>query len=94
MAHQYEINQLGKEESWRIFRYIGELVGGFDELSGIEPAVTIYGSVRLKADDEIYTKTEEIARKLGELGFSIITGGGPGVMEAGNKGAERWLPDS
>ncbi len=87
MAREYEINQLGKEESWRIFRYIGELVGGFDELSGVEPAVTIYGSARLKPDDELYAKTEEIARRLGELGFSIITGGGPGVMEAANKGA-------
>ena len=87
MVREYEINQLGKEESWRIFRYIGELVGGFDELSGVEPAVTIYGSARLKPDEELYAKTEEIARKLGELGFSIITGGGPGVMEAANKGA-------
>lgn len=87
MAREYEINQLGKEESWRIFRYIGELVGGFDELSGVEPAVTIYGSARLKPDDELYVKTEEIARRLGELGFSIITGGGPGIMEAANKGA-------
>ena len=87
MVREYEINQLGKEESWRIFRYIGELVGGFDELSGVEPAVTIYGSARLKPDEELYAKTEEIARRLGELGFSIITGGGPGVMEAANKGA-------
>jgi hypothetical protein len=66
---------------------MGELVEGFDKLSGIQPAVTIYGSARLGADDELYTKTEEIALRLGELGFSIITGGGPGVMEAANKGA-------
>jgi hypothetical protein len=83
----YEINDLVKEESWRLFRIIGELVEGFDKLSGIEPAVSIYGSARLSADDELYRQTEEIARRLGELGFSIITGGGPGVMEAANKGA-------
>jgi hypothetical protein len=87
MAPEYEINQLAKEESWRMFRIIGELVEGFDELAGIEPAVTIYGSARLKAGDNLYAKTEEIARRLGELGFSIISGGGPGVMEAANKGA-------
>ncbi len=84
----YEINDLAKEESWRIFRLIGELVEGFDKLSGIEPAVTIYGSARIEPGDELYEQTAEIARRLGELGFSIITGGGPGVMEAANKGAK------
>ena len=87
MAREYEINELAKEESWRMFRIIGELVEGFDNLSGIEPAVTIYGSARLKVDDELYVQTEEIARRLGGAGFSIVTGGGPGVMEAANKGA-------
>ena len=87
MTPEYEINQLAKEESWRMFRIIGELVEGFDELAGVEPAVTIYGSARLKSDDELFAKTEETARRLGELGFSIISGGGPGVMEAANKGA-------
>jgi len=87
MSPEYEINQLAKEESWRMFRIIGELVEGFDELAGVEPAVTIYGSARLKPDDELFAKTEETARRLGELGFSIISGGGPGVMEAANKGA-------
>jgi len=87
MQQEYEINELAKEESWRMFRIIGELVEGFDKLSGIEPAVTIYGSARVKPGEELYAKTEEIARRLGEIGFSIITGGGPGVMEAANKGA-------
>jgi hypothetical protein len=87
MPQGYEINDLAKEESWRMFRIIGELVEGFDKLSGIEPAVTIYGSARLRAEDELYAKTEEIAHRLGQVGFSIITGGGPGVMEAANKGA-------
>jgi uncharacterized protein (TIGR00730 family) len=87
MPNEYEINELAKEESWRMFRIMGELVEGFDTLAGIEPAVTIYGSSRLKADDKIYAQTEEIANRLGKLGFSIVTGGGPGVMEAANKGA-------
>jgi len=87
MQQGYEINELAKEESWRMFRIMGELVEGFDKLSGIEPAVTIWGSARVRPGDEQYTKTEEIARRLGEIGFSIITGGGPGLMEAANKGA-------
>ena len=87
MSYGYEINDLAKEESWRMFRIIGELVEGFHRLSGVEPAVTIYGSARIKAGDELYAKTQEIACSLGHKGFSIITGGGPGVMEAANKGA-------
>jgi len=89
MSYEYEINELAKEESWRMFRIIGELVEGFDSLAGIEPAVTMYGSSRLTADDRLYAETEEIAYGLGQLGFSIVSGGGPGVMEAANKGARR-----
>jgi uncharacterized protein (TIGR00730 family) len=89
MPNGYEINELAKEESWRMFRIIGELVEGFDELAGIEPAVTIYGSSQLKEGEELYAQIEEVAYKLGKTGFSIITGGGPGVMEAANKGALR-----
>lgn len=85
--HDYEINQLAKEDSWRMFRIMGELVEGFDKLSGIERAVSIYGSARIGPEDEVYQQTREIARRLGESGFSIITGGGPGVMEAANRGA-------
>ncbi|MFC1978051.1 TIGR00730 family Rossman fold protein [Chloroflexota bacterium] len=87
MANKYEIDDLAKEESWRMFRIMGELVEGFDTLSGVEPAVSIYGSARLAVEDKLYAQTEEIAYRLGVLGFSIITGGGPGVMEAANKGA-------
>jgi len=87
MPYGYEINDLAKEESWRMFQILGELVEGFDSLSGIEPAVTIYGSAQLSADNELYAQTEEIAYRLGKMGFSIMTGGGPGVMEAANKGA-------
>jgi uncharacterized protein (TIGR00730 family) len=89
MPKDYEINQLAKEESWRMFRIIGEMVEGFDTLADIEPAVTIYGSSQLKADNKWYAQTEEIAYGLGKAGFSIMTGGGPGVMEAANKGARQ-----
>jgi uncharacterized protein (TIGR00730 family) len=89
MQYGYEINEMAKEESWRMFRILGELVEGFDKLSGIEPAVSIYGSARVKPDDDIYKNAEDIAYRLGKIGFSIITGGGPGVMEAANKGATR-----
>jgi len=89
MHDEYEINQLEKEESWRMFRIIGELVEGFDSLADIEPAVTVYGSARLKPENDLYSRTEEVAYLLGKAGFNIMTGGGPGVMEAANKGAAR-----
>jgi hypothetical protein len=56
MPYEYEINELVKEEAWRMFRIIGEFVSGFDALAGVEPAVTIYGSARLKPDDELYSQ--------------------------------------
>jgi uncharacterized protein (TIGR00730 family) len=87
MNERYEINQLAKEDSWRLFRIIGELVEGFDRLSGIEPAVTIYGSARLRPGTNDYEKTREIAYLIGKEGFNVITGGGPGAMEAANLGA-------
>ncbi|MBI2851216.1 MAG: TIGR00730 family Rossman fold protein [Chloroflexi bacterium] len=87
--HEYEINKLAKEESWRMFRIIGELVEGFDSLTGIEPAVSIYGSARLKEGDPLWKETEDIAYRLGKHGFNIITGGGPGIMAAANCGASR-----
>jgi uncharacterized protein (TIGR00730 family) len=87
MADRYEINQLAKEESWRLFRIIGELVEGFDRLSAIEPAITVYGASRMKPGTDDYEKTRRIAFLLGKEGFNIITGGGPGAMEAANLGA-------
>src|SRR4030043_987569 len=89
MNNEFEINQLAKEDSWRMFRIIGELVEGFDSLTDIEPAVTIYGSARLKPDNKWYLQTEEIAYLVGKDGFNIMTGGGPGVMEAANLGARK-----
>ena len=87
MNNEFEINQLAKEDSWRMFRIIGELVEGFDSLADIVPAVTIYGSARLKPDNKWYKQTVDIATLLGKAGFNIMTGGGPGVMEAANMGA-------
>jgi uncharacterized protein (TIGR00730 family) len=87
MPEKYEINALEKEESWRLFRYIGELVEGFDKLSGIEPAVTIYGSAVVTPDQPDYQNAKQIAYLLGKQGFNIVTGGGPGMMEAANLGA-------
>jgi len=86
---KYEINELAKEESWRMFRIMGEFISGFDELSDIGPAVAVYGSARLKENDSLYWEIEDTAYLLGRLGFAIVTGGGPGVMEAANKGALR-----
>jgi len=76
-----------QEDTWRMFRIMAEFVEGFETLGGIGPAVSIFGSARTKPDDPIYKQTNELARKLAEKGFNIITGGGPGVMEAANKGA-------
>lgn len=87
MSEGYEINDLAKEDAWRMFRIIGEMVSGFDRLSGIEPAITVYGSARVRPGEPLYETTVEIARELGKLGFVIVTGGGPGLMEAANKGA-------
>ncbi len=82
----YELNALNKTEPWRLFRIIGEFVDGFDILPTLTPAVTIYGSSRVEENSSIYQKTREIAYKLALKGFSIISGGGPGVMEAANRG--------
>jgi len=87
MTEKFEINSLEKEESWRLFRYIGELVEGFDKLSGIDPAVTIYGSAVTTPDQADYKNAKQIAFLLGKQGFNIVTGGGPGMMEAANLGA-------
>ena len=87
--YEYELEKLAKEESWRMFRIIGELVEGFDSLTGVEPAVTVYGSARVAESDELWKQTEDIAYRLGKQGFSIITGGGPGLMAAANCGAQK-----
>lgn len=87
MRSRYEINKLAIEESWRMFRIMGEFVEGFDALAHLERAVTIYGSARATPDDPAYKLGEAIGRELAAHGYAVMTGGGPGTMEAANKGA-------
>jgi uncharacterized protein (TIGR00730 family) len=75
-------------DPWRVFRIMSEFVEGFDVLSHIPPAVAMFGSARVKPEDPAYTAAVETARLLAKAGFGIITGGGPGIMEAANKGAQ------
>lgn len=84
---QYLIDALSIEESWRIFRIMAEFVESIESLTEVDNAVTIFGSARIQRNDPYYGKAEYLARRLAEEGFSVITGGGPGIMEAGNKGA-------
>jgi uncharacterized protein (TIGR00730 family) len=86
MEKQYVVDAISRD-SWRLFKILAEFVDGFESLSDIGPCVSIFGSARVQAGDEIYERTVTIARKLAQSGFSVMTGGGPGLMEAGNKGA-------
>ena len=79
--------QLKGENSWTMFKVLAELVDGFERLNQIGPCVAIYGSARTKPDQKYYKETVELAQELVKEGFGIISGGGPGIMEAANKGA-------
>jgi uncharacterized protein (TIGR00730 family) len=74
-------------DPWRVMRIMGEFVEGFDRLASLEKAVTVFGSARVPPGDRLYAVAEDAARRLARAGFAIITGGGPGIMEAANKGA-------
>ncbi len=74
-------------ESWKIFQIMAEFVEGFERLAKIKPSVSIFGSARTSPEHPYYTLTEDIARALSDAGFSVVSGGGPGIMEAANKGA-------
>jgi uncharacterized protein (TIGR00730 family) len=87
MEKQFIVDDLNVGEAWRLFKIMGEFVEGFDSLNEIGPAVSFFGSARIKPSDPIYKKTEKIARLFVENNFAVITGGGGGVMEAANKGA-------
>ncbi|HOX15898.1 MAG TPA: TIGR00730 family Rossman fold protein [Smithellaceae bacterium] len=87
MEKQYVVDALSKEESWRIFRIMAEFVESIEVLSNVHNAVTIFGSARLKPEDKYYQMAEKLGQLLVQNGFSVITGGGPGIMEAANKGA-------
>ncbi len=80
-------NRDKNKDVWRIFRVVSEFTDAFEELDSLGPAVSIFGSARIDENDHYYKKTYEIARKLSEAGYAIITGGGGGAMEAANRGA-------
>jgi uncharacterized protein (TIGR00730 family) len=80
-------NETKTNDSWGIFKIMSEFVEGYEKLSRIGPCVSIFGSARTPTDDKNYILAEEIAYKLTQNGYGVITGGGPGIMEAGNKGA-------
>jgi uncharacterized protein (TIGR00730 family) len=77
-----------RSDTWRVLRIMGEFVNGFDTLADVEAAVTVFGSARVSEDDPMYWKAVELGKKMTEEGFAIITGGGPGIMEAANRGAK------
>jgi uncharacterized protein (TIGR00730 family) len=84
---QYQVLDFTQDEPWRIFRIMAELVDSFEEMSKQGPLVSIFGSARTKPDHPYYQSAEKMGRLLSEAGYGVMTGGGPGIMEAGNKGA-------
>ncbi|NNE02019.1 MAG: TIGR00730 family Rossman fold protein [Eudoraea sp.] len=85
--HHKGWNEIKTNDSWAIFKIMGEFVTGFEKMSVIGPCVTIFGSARTRQGDAYYEMAVSIAKQVSEAGYGIITGGGPGIMEAGNKGA-------
>jgi len=85
--HTKSWNEIKSNDSWAIFKIMSEFVSGYEHLSRIGPCVSVFGSARTKPNTKYYELTERISRKIVESGYGIITGGGPGIMEAGNKGA-------
>lgn len=82
-----KMDQLKFEDPWRVFKIMAEFVSGFEQFAEIQQAVTIFGSARTKPDDPMYQMAVKTADLLAKEGYAVITGGGPGIMEAGNKGA-------
>lgn len=80
--------EIKSTDSWNIFKVMSEFVDGYDTLARIGPCVSIFGSARTNSDNKYYKLAEEIAKKLSQAGYGVITGGGPGIMEAANKGAK------
>jgi len=87
-------NEIKTNDTWQIFRIMSEFVEGFETMSKLGPAVTIFGSARAKPGSKHYKIAVEIAKRLAEEGYGVITGGGPGIMEAANKGAQEGKTDS
>ncbi|MDG1572861.1 TIGR00730 family Rossman fold protein [Robiginitalea sp. M366] len=86
--HHKGWNEIKTNDSWAIFKIMGEFVNGYERLSLIGPCVSIFGSARTGEDHPYYQLCVEVSRQLAEAGYGIITGGGPGIMEAGNRGAK------
>jgi len=84
---QYLIDEMKVGDTWRIFKILSEFVDGFEHLSKIEPAVSVFGSARIKEGHVDYRKARTLGRLLAENGITVLTGGGPGIMEAANRGA-------
>ncbi|MFK5880018.1 MAG: TIGR00730 family Rossman fold protein [Flavobacteriaceae bacterium] len=82
-------NEIKTNDSWAIFKIMAEFVQGYERLNNIGPCVSIFGSARTKSDEKYYKLAESIAYELTQNGYGVVTGGGPGIMEAGNKGAHR-----
>jgi uncharacterized protein (TIGR00730 family) len=80
-------NEIRANDSWAIFKIMAEFVNGYENMGRIGPCVSIFGSARTKPEDKYYKLAESIAFKISKAGYGVITGGGPGIMEAGNKGA-------
>jgi len=80
-------NEIKTNDSWAIFKIVGEFVNGFEKMSQIGPCVSVFGSARTKSEDPYYQLAVDVSQKIAENGYGVITGGGPGIMEAGNKGA-------
>ncbi|MGF1558310.1 MAG: TIGR00730 family Rossman fold protein [Flavobacteriaceae bacterium] len=85
--HHKGWNEIKTNDSWALFKIMGEFVYGFEKMSAIGPCVSIFGSARTKVNEKYYELAVEISRSISEAGYGVITGGGPGIMEAGNKGA-------
>ena len=86
-SKQYLIDDLSYKNSWRLFKIMAEFVDAFEQLSDIGPAVSIFGSARVPREDPAYTMTYELAQRIVAQKYTVISGGGPGIMEAANKGA-------
>jgi len=85
--HHKGWNEIKTNDSWALFKIMGEFVNGFEKMSAIGPCVSIFGSARTKSGDKYYELAVSVAKSIAEAGYGIITGGGPGIMEAGNRGA-------
>lgn len=87
--HYKNWNEIKTNDSWALFKIMSEFVHGYERLSEIGPCVSVFGSARMKPGDKYYELAVKVAQKIVDKGFGVITGGGPGIMEAGNKGAHQ-----